>query len=203
MKKLTLFILFLLPLIGVAQVDTAAVIKETEAFQQELNKEYKDKSTSPLLLGDLKKFKQHDFFSIDARYAVVAHLTLTPDAPYVLLPTTGSRASEERSFAIAHFELNGKQCALTLYQSKTLRELPEYSDYLFLPFTDETTGNESYGGGRYLDIRIPKEGNVLIINFNKAYNPYCAYNHKYSCPLVPATNSLPVAIKAGVRFEGK
>ncbi len=78
---------------------------------------------------------------------------------------------------------------------------PEYKDYLFLPFTDLTTGDETYGGGRYLGLRIPKEGSPLIINFNLAYNPYCAYNEKYSCPIVPKENELPVAIRAGVKLE--
>jgi uncharacterized protein (DUF1684 family) len=203
MKKIALLLSFLLPLIGVAQVDTAAVIKETEAFQQDLNKEYKNKSTSPLLPGDRKKFKQHDFFPVNAHYAASAHLTLTPEAPFKPMAATGPIVNEYRSFAIAQFELNGTKCELTLYQSKNLMNNPEYQDYLFLPFTDETTGNESYGGGRYLEVRIPKEGDTVVLNFNKAYNPYCAYNHKYSCPLVPATNSLPVSVEAGVKFKGK
>ncbi|HCZ36157.1 MAG TPA: hypothetical protein DHV26_09555, partial [Cytophagales bacterium] len=60
----------------------------------------------------------------------------------------------------------------------------------------------SYGGGRYLDVKIP-EGDTMILNFNLAYNPYCAYSNRYSCPRVPSNNDLPVAIKAGVRFEIK
>jgi uncharacterized protein (DUF1684 family) len=67
-----------------------------------------------------------------------------------------------------------------------------------VPFTDLTCGNESYGGGRYLDIDIP-EGEEIIIDFNRCYNPYCAYNEKYSCPLTPAVNDLKVEIKAGVK----
>ena len=69
---------------------------------------------------------------------------------------------------------------------------------MFLPFSDETNGIESYGGGRYIDLRIP-EGNTLIIDFNSAYNPYCAYNDKYSCPIVPRENYLRTRIEAGVK----
>jgi uncharacterized protein (DUF1684 family) len=69
---------------------------------------------------------------------------------------------------------------------------------LFLPFSDLTCGKESYIGGRYIDLKIPTSDTILI-DFNTAYNPYCAYNHKYSCPIVPLENDLPVAINAGVK----
>ncbi|PZR38322.1 MAG: hypothetical protein DI538_09955 [Azospira oryzae] len=203
MKKPLFFILFVLPFAAIAQVDTTAVIKDTEAFQNELNNEYSDKSTSPLTSSDFRKFKQHDFFPIDTHYAIEVQLVLTPNTPFLPMEATGSVVNEYRSYAIVRFELNGKPCELTLYQSKSLMNTPEYHDYLFLPFMDETSGNESYGGGRYLEVRIPKEGDTVLLNFNKAYNPYCAYSHKYSCPRVPANNSLPIAVKAGVRFAGK
>ena len=78
----------------------------------------------------------------------------------------------------------------------------EYRDYLFLPFTDKTNGSETYTGGRYIDLSIP-EGDTLEINFNKAYNPYCAYNPKYSCPIVPGVNALDTEVRAGVKaFKG-
>jgi uncharacterized protein len=87
---------------------------------------------------------------------------------------------------------------LNIYRNIDLSKKKEYKNYLFLPFLDLTSGNESYGGGRYIDMRIPK-GNIITIDFNKAYNPYCAYNHKYSCPVVPDENNLNIEIKAGVK----
>ena len=101
-------------------------------------------------------------------------------------------------YGILRFTLNGVACSLEVYQSVDPPKNPEYKDHLFLPFSDETTGKTSYGGGRYLDLSI-QEGDVYVLNFNKAYNPYCAYNGKYSCPKVPAANHLPVAIEAGVK----
>jgi uncharacterized protein (DUF1684 family) len=86
---------------------------------------------------------------------------------------------------------------LNVYQSHTLREKEGYKDYLFLPFTDLTNGNETYGSGRYIDLRIP-ERETIIIDFNKAYNPYCAYNYGYACPIPPKENKLKVEIRAGV-----
>ena len=73
-----------------------------------------------------------------------------------------------------------------------------YKDYLFLPFSDLTCGKDSYIGGRYIDMRIPKS-NTVLIDFNKAYNPYCAYSYKYSCPIVPLDNDLDIEILAGVK----
>jgi len=186
-----------------AQRDSVALVNKILAFQKELNKEYRDKSTSPLKPADLKKFKQHDFFPVNLDYAVDAQLTLTPDSPFVPMKATGSIVQEYRTYAIAHFQLHEKTYSLPVYQSKNLMNNPEYKDYLFLPFTDLTTGNETYGGGRYVELRMPKEGNVVIINFNLAYNPYCAYNERYSCPLVPNENDLPVAILAGVKLDQK
>ena len=75
-------------------------------------------------------------------------------------------------------------------------------DYLFLPFIDDTNGEESYGGGRYIDLRIP-EGDTIVIDFNKSYNPYCAYNDKYSCPIVPRINYLALEVRAGVMAFNK
>jgi uncharacterized protein (DUF1684 family) len=79
----------------------------------------------------------------------------------------------------------------------------EYTNYLFLPFTDLTNGKETYAAGRYIGLKIPKEGNELIIDFNMAYNPYCAYSDRYSCPVVPAANNLATEIRAGLKYINK
>lgn len=194
------FILLVITYCVYAQPDSTSAIRESKKFQLELNKSYKSKKSSPLNPADLRKFKQHDFFPIDLKYVVTANVTLTPNSPFKPMPATGSIVNNYRAYAVIDFELDGQTCQLTLYQSKELTSNPEYHDYLFLPFTDQTSGSESYGGGRYLDVRIP-EGDTMIINFNLAYNPYCAYSNRYSCPKVPANNDLPVAVKAGVRLE--
>lgn len=200
----SLFVLMLcIPITLNAQLDSAKLVKEIRTFQQELNKEYKDKYESPLKQADLRKFEHHDFYPINIDYVVVAELTPTSNSKFIPMTATGAIVREYRTYAIASFQLQGQAYSLPIYQSKSLMSTPEYEDYLFLPFTDLTTGDESYGGGRYLDLRIPKEGTTLIINFNLAYNPYCAYNEKYSCPLVPKTNDLPVAIRAGVKLSAK
>ncbi|MCH4551079.1 DUF1684 domain-containing protein [Aestuariibaculum lutulentum] len=168
------------------------------AFQQELNAEYKDATTSPLKDEDRKTFEGLEFFKNDSIYVVKAILELMPDSEFVPMKTTTSRISEKRIYGILNFELKGESFKLNIYQDKDLMTKEGYENYLFLPFFDETSGEESYGGGRYIDARIPK-GDTIIIDFNKAYNPYCSYNDKYSCPIVPRENYLATRIEAGVK----
>ena len=118
------------------------------------------------------------------------------------MKTTSDRAAEYRKYGELKFQLQGKKFKLNLYQNIKLSQRKGYEDYLFLPFTDASNGEGSYGGGRYIDFRIPK-GKEVVIDFNKAYNPYCAYNGKYSCPIPPVENDISVAIKAGVKTWGK
>ena len=133
---------------------------------------------------------------------VTATLKRTPDSQWFNMKTTTDRVSKERVYGILYFELKGNSYKLNIYQGQELMNEADRKDYLFLPFSDETNGLESYGGGRYIDTRIP-EGDTMIIDFNKAYNPYCAYNEKYSCPIVPRENYLKTRIEAGVKAFGE
>ncbi len=173
-------------------------IKGETAFQKKLNATYKDVTTSPLKPEDRKQFDGLDFFKFDSAYIVKATLKRTPDSKWFNMKTTTSRVSQERVFGIISFILKGKKYELQLYQNKDLKDKEGFEDYLFLPFLDATNGTETYGGGRYIDTKIPS-GDVLIIDFNTAYNPYCAYNANYSCPIVPRANYLDIKIKAGVK----
>lgn len=181
--------------VAVADNDKLAAILE---FQKELNSEFKDPEVSPLADRHRKNFEGLEFFKPDTNYVVQAKFMRTPDALPFLMPTSTDRKSEEVVYAIVEFQLKGKTYELEVYQNPELILEEKYTDYLFLPFTDLTNGKETYGGGRYLDLRIP-DGNTIVIDFNKAYNPYCAYNKKYSCPLVPSVNNLNTKILAGVK----
>lgn len=173
-------------------------IKGDTAFQRELNAEYKDASTSPLTEEDRKTFEGLDFFKYDSAYVVKAQFTRTENEPVFKMKTTTDRLPEYVKYGILEFSIKGETYQLNVYQNQDLKTKKDYEDYLFLPFLDETNGIESYGGGRYIDLRIPKD-NTLVIDFNSAYNPYCAYNHKYSCPIVPRENYLKTRIEAGVK----
>jgi hypothetical protein len=171
-------------------------------YQKEQNESFKDPDSSPLPDKYRKDFEGLDFFEPDTNYIVKAHFVRTPDAEPFLMPSTTDRQTQEVVYGIAHFKLNGTEHQLEVYQSLDLMDDEEYEDYLFLPFLDNTNGEETYGGGRYIDLTIP-EGDTLVIDFNKAYNPYCVYNKKYSCPLVPRQNYLRTKVRAGVKNFNK
>ena len=163
-------------------------------FQREINDFFKDASVSPLKKRDLKNFRGLDFFTYDSTYLVTAKLTKTPkEKPFMMLTTTDMMV-EYIKYGTISFELLNNQYSLDIYKNL---EDPNERDNLFLPFLDDTNGNESYGGGRYINLDIPQVDN-LIIDFNSAFNPYCVYDEKYSCPIVPRENYLPLEIKAGV-----
>ena len=172
------------------------------AFQKSLNAEYKDATTSPLTEEDLKDFKGLDFFEVDSNYVVRAQFIRTPNEKPFKMKTTTDRLPIYTKYGKVVFHLKGQTDTLSVYQNQELMKEAQYKNYLFLPFLDETNGLESYGGGRYVDLQIP-EGDSLVIDFNTAYNPYCAYNHKYSCPIVPRENYLKTRIEAGVKDFNK
>ena len=171
---------------------------ESEEAQRKLNEEYLDVETSILEPEDFKNFDGLVFYPLDSKYIVKAEFLRTPDEKPFLMPTSTSRLPEYVKYGEAHFIIDGKELALNLYKSTQHYDGSDYEDYLFLPFTDLTSGVGSYGGGRYLDLKIP-EGETIVIDFNKAYNPYCAYNSKYSCPIPPEENDILVRIEAGVK----
>lgn len=180
--------------------DKRTLIGET-TYQQELNAIYKDASTSPLKKKDVKNFKGLDFFPVDSSFIVTAKLVKTMDAPTFEMATTTDRKPLYKEYGKLTFTLKGKNCELTIYQSQDNLRDEKYKEYLFLPFTDDTSGNESYGGGRYMDVMTTdeKSDGTIVLNFNNTYNPYCAYNDRYSCPLTPRKNHLDIEIKAGVK----
>lgn len=170
----------------------------SKKYQQELNKEYATRESSPLLAEDFSTFKSLDFYPISEKYFVVAHLVKTPKEKPFKMKTSTDRKPVYLKYGEVHFELDGKKHKLNVYQSLEFSKNQKYKDDLFLPFFDETSGKESYIGGKYIDLKIPK-GNTIAIDFNTSYNPYCAYSPNYSCPKVPLENDLKIAIRAGVK----
>jgi uncharacterized protein (DUF1684 family) len=181
-----------------SQTDTFA-INDTRRFQTELISEYQNPSTTPLSGKARKTFKGIHFFPFDEKYVVNAEFVRTPnEKPFQMSTSSGIRKTYLK-YAEVVFTLNEKEYKLNVYQSQDLLQSAEYKDYLFIPFTDATSGNETYEGGRYVDLNIPQSDHILI-NFNKAYHPYCAYTEGYNCPIPPAENTLPIKVEAGVRF---
>lgn len=199
MKKLTILFLWI-SVFGFSQ-SAKKQLSEIKKFQTELNREYKDAKESPLRRESFTDFKEHPFFPVNLKYRVTAKFINTENAVPFQIQTSSGKTKPYREYGKATFTLDGKEYTLTLFQSLGLITQQGYEDYLFLPFRDATNGKETYGGGKYMDLRVPK-GKKIILDFNKSYQPFCAYNaYDYSCPVVPEENTLPVRIEAGVMYD--
>ena len=143
------------------------------------------------------------FYEPDARYRVIARVELVSSS-FFTMSASGKSGLKAKRFAKLSFTLNGKPHELFAYQLGFLLESKDNKDDFFVPFIDDGSGKLSYEGGRYLDFKVSDiVGNKLIIDFNKAYNPYCAFTTGYNCPIPPSENTLSVAITAGEKQFAK
>ncbi len=173
--------------------------KEVLDYQKELNESYLNPETTPLKEDELKDFKGLSFYPYNEKFVVKATLEKLENQPVFKMPTSGTNKPDYKRYGILHFTIDNKKFQLEVYQNLDLIKMKDYKKHLFLPFIDETSGNETYGAGRYLDIEIP-DGSEIVLDFNKAYHPYCAYTIGYSCPITPDVNFLKTEILAGVKF---
>jgi uncharacterized protein (DUF1684 family) len=140
-------------------------------------------------------FEGLKFFPADVRYRVKAKLKPIEGKKVVLLSTSDGKEQKYLEYAFAEFELDGVQNQLLILE---VMEMGPQRGKLFLAFSDDTSGRETYGAGRYLDVKKVPAAKSVELDFNLAYNPYCAYNDKYSCPFPPKENLLKIsAIRAG------
>jgi len=148
--------------------------------------------------------KHIHFYTVDESYRVTASFERINDAKGFDMNTASGMKQKYFHYGLLTFKLHDSLTHLYIYQSASLMKQKKYKDYLFVPFGDATSGFESYGGGRYLDFTISEiKNNSLVIDFNKAYNPYCAYTTGYNCPIPPKENLLTVSIPAGEKNYGK
>lgn len=148
-----------------------------------------------VLGADKEKMK---FYPVNKQYRITAVFEAKENSPWFWMNTSGKEKKQYRVFGILRFQLHDTAVTLQVYQSRNLMSSEKYKDYLFIPFTDKTSGIETYGGGRYIDLLLSDiVDKTYTIDFNKAYNPYCAYTAGYNCPIPPQENDLPVAIKSG------
>lgn len=200
-NKLTFLFLFI-SFCGLSQISSDSIIQENKEYRANLNAHYADSLHSPLRGKMLQEFDSLPFFPIDTNYYMVAKFVKIKKRKKFKMKTSTARKPVYKVYGKTVFNLRDTTYELMIYQNVALTQREGYEDFLFLPFNDFSNGNETYGGGRYLDLRIP-EGDSIIIDFNKAYNPYCAYTDGYSCPVPPRENSLQTFIWAGVKFEGE
>ncbi len=191
MKILVIFVLLLvnIPLFG------QQFSEEIRQHRQKYQEEFLKSKDSPLTKENITFLR---FFEPDSTYRVACTFQPSKKGKPFELPTSSGKTKTYVKFGELHFMLHGNKQKLSVYQSLSLRLIPQYRDYLFIPFKDLSNGQESYGGGRYLDLRMNEiQGETIYLDFNKAYNPYCAYSEGYSCPIPPKENHLKIVIKAG------
>ena len=141
------------------------------------------------------------FYPNNDKLKVMATIVKNPNPVPFDVTTSSGMIKQFHKYADAKFTLDGKEYSLEIHQNLKSMRMPQYRTLLFLPFNDLTNGDETYGGGRYinLDIKDIKDGK-LEINFNECYNPYCAYSAGYNCPIPPLANKLDIAITAGEKM---
>ncbi len=158
-------------------------------------------TNSPLRAADTGYLQ---FYAPDTNYRIKAHFTTTPQAKEFDMPTYNGKLKKYRQYGLLTFTVNDTIVTLRAYQSQALMKKRGLKDYLFIPFTDQTSYTTTYGGGRYLELRTGDiKNDTVMLDFNKCYNPYCAYADGYSCPIPPDANRLPVAIPAGEMLFSK
>lgn len=188
--KLIYFLLFF-PYFLFAQATEEELLFHREQHAIELS----DTMYGVLTAEEILYFGGVDYFPVNPAFQIEAKLFVDKGKKFKM-PTSTDRKPWYRRYGYITFEVHGKQYSLTAYQNLALKKSKEFKNYLFVPFRDLTSGISTYGGGRYLDLQIPS-GSTLMLDFNTAYNPYCAYSYRYSCPIPPAENTLPIAIPAG------
>jgi uncharacterized protein (DUF1684 family) len=151
-----------------------------------------------------KDRKYFRFFPVNPAFNMACRFEKINDSIGIIMKTSANTLQHYIKFGSISFTVSGTTCRLIVYQSSELMKNEKLKNYLFIPFTDNTTGDGSYGSGRYLDFYITDiHDNMLRVDFNKAYNPYCAYSNGFHCPIPPKENHLNVTINAGEMMFGK
>jgi hypothetical protein len=159
--------------------------------------EVSDSATSPLVKKLLNDFTGLKYFPVNQKYRVKAKFDVDTSGAVFEMPTNTARKPKYRVYAHLTFHMDDTLGRLTAYQNMAYIRDSVWGKLLFVPFRDKTCEQESYGAGRYIDLAIPAAGDSVWIDFNRAYNPYCAYADRWSCPLVPVENWLNLYIRAG------
>ncbi len=204
MKYILLCVLFTSVGCGNKLIETTAEYRsEVASFRSTYKANFMKQPNGPLAENDLTNL---DFFKADANYRCKCKVDVPSIKEAIEVDTYAGKKKNYLKYATALCNVGGKKIYLAIYSSSKVQLMPVYRDHLFLPFMDHTNGESSYGGGRYIDLKTGDvtDDNYIIIDFNKCYNPYCAYSDGYNCPIPPLENHLDLAIMAGEKnFLGK
>lgn len=199
MKKFLILIFTLAGQVALTAQDyTMSILQHRADYKAEFLAE----DRSPLGEADLDHLR---FFDPDERYRVTFSFERTPDAKSFDMATYSGITKPYVQYGWLTGQVNGREIRLAVYQNLRLRLMPKYRDLLFLPFKDASNGSTTYGGGRYIDLSTSAiKGDKVVVDFNKAYNPWCAYSDGFNCPIPPPANHLEISILAGEKaFAGK
>ena len=172
----------------------------TQSYVEQITKERTDKddfmrnAESSPFANSQASFTGLNYFAPDLKFRLQANLTPIAKREMVTLTTNTGDGQSYIKYAWAEFDLDNLHHRLLILE---VTEAGPEKGKLFLAFADQTSANETYGAGRYLDIKKVPGANTILLDFNNAYNPYCAYNDIWSCPITPAENRLKIAIRAG------
>ncbi len=171
---------------------------------------HREKTEMGLTIGDRapltdSKLKYLRYFDIDDKYKIIAKVKLSKGEEPFELPTYSGITKTFIKYATLTFELQNQRKQLSVYRNLEVIRMPQYKNALFLPFKDETSGDITYGGGRYINLStLDIDEGLVELDFNKCYNPWCAYSDGYNCPIPPIENNLDIVILAGEKnYAGK
>lgn len=173
------------------------------AYRDELRKDRDEKdqfmrtSAESPFADDFSKFTGLKYYDANMQFRIVASLTPIEAKKAVMLPTSDGKDQSYVEYAYAEFDMGGHHNKLLILEGI---DIGPVRGKLFLAFGDETSARETYGAGRYLDVAKVPGAKTVELDFNKAYNPFCAYSGKFSCPFPPKENLLPIAVKAGEKI---
>lgn len=171
---------------------------EINSFRENKDEYFKHSKESPI--EDQVGFKGLRYFQPNPEYKITPTLEIQQDSSVFIIVNNDGEKNAYKRYAKAIFTIRGKTDTLTIFQKL---KKDSKVNYFFIPFIDETNGDETYAGGRYIEFeKTPVQGDFAL-DFNLAYNPYCVYNYRYSCPIPPRENILSMRIEAGERMFNK
>jgi uncharacterized protein (DUF1684 family) len=182
---------------GPSAPDESQYVEQLTAARAFKDQTFRDASDSPVPQAKRGAILPLPYFPIDESYSVPAVLKLTEEQPVFEMPTSSGALRKMQLVGTLQFTLNGETRSLGAFVPDGTRQITS----LFVPFADETTGTDTYSAGRYLDID-PTSTGYYTIDFNRAYNPYCAYNASFECPFPPPSNRLQTPVRAGEKAPG-
>lgn len=169
-------------------------VTEIQVARKELDEQFRKQPNQPVPPEKMKEFLPLKYFPPDPEYVVPASLVPATERIVVDMPTSTGKVRKQQRVGVLEFTLKGQPLTLGAFV-----EAGADLNRLFVPFSDMTSGTETYAAGRYLELDRTASG-VYTIDFNKAYNPYCYYNADFDCPYPPRESRLPLPIRAGERL---